>query len=136
MSRSPRSRIACVLGDMDLIRALGLAGIVCVPVAPPGAATTYSRYTVGRVDKVHETEQAELQVELLLQFARTRRVRPVLYYEADAQMLIVSRHRDRLREAFDFVIPDAELIETLVDKIRFSQVAERRGLPVPRSRSL
>jgi len=124
---------ACVLGDMDLIRPLGLAGIACVPVAPPGAATTYSRHTAGRVEDVDQWTQADRQVELLLRFGRSQPEPPVLYYQADAPLLMVSRHRDRLREAFRFVIADADVVEGVVDKARFRELATRLELPVPRS---
>ncbi len=49
-------------------------------------------------------------------------------------MLLVSRYRDPLADHFDFVVPDASLVEDLVDKARFQELAERLGLPVPRSR--
>jgi predicted ATP-grasp superfamily ATP-dependent carboligase len=47
---------------------------------------------------------------------------------------MISRNRERLGEAFRFVVPDPELTETLVDKLRFQELAERLGLPVPRTR--
>jgi predicted ATP-grasp superfamily ATP-dependent carboligase len=128
--------IACVLGDMDLIRPLGLAGIPCAPIAPPAAATTFSRHAVARIDKVDQWEQPERQVEILLRFARAQAQPPVLYYQADAPLLMVSRHRDRLREGFRFVIADAKLVEGLVDKARFRELAGQLDLPVPRSRWL
>ncbi len=40
-----RRPLACVIGDMDLVRPLALAGIRCAVVAPPGAASRYSRFT-------------------------------------------------------------------------------------------
>ena len=36
--------LACVMGDMDLLRPLGLARIPCVVVARPGAAPRFSRF--------------------------------------------------------------------------------------------
>jgi len=46
----------------------------------------------------------------------------------------VSRYRGQLREGFRFVVPDAELVEQLVDKSRFQQLASRLDLPVPTAR--
>ena len=37
--------LACVMGDMDLVRPLGLAGIPCAAVAPAGAPPRYSRFS-------------------------------------------------------------------------------------------
>jgi predicted ATP-grasp superfamily ATP-dependent carboligase len=42
--------------------------------------------------------------------------------------------REQLAEAFRFVIADAALIEDVIDKARFSALAERLGLPVPAAR--
>src|SRR5215831_6788909 len=60
--------------------------------------------------------------------------RPVLFYEEDAQLLLVSRYRERLAQAFRFVVADAALVEDLVDKARFQDLAERLHLPVPPAR--
>jgi D-aspartate ligase len=128
--------IACVLGDMDLIRPLGIAGIPCAPIAPPAAATTYSRHTVAVVDKVDQWDEPERQVDLLLRFARAQARPPVLYYQADAPLMMVSRFRERLQEGFRFAIAEARLVDSLVDKARFRELAERLDLPVPRSRPL
>src|SRR5574341_1829110 len=43
--RSAQAPTACVLGDIDLVRTLGLAGIHSAVVAPPGSPTRFSRYT-------------------------------------------------------------------------------------------
>jgi predicted ATP-grasp superfamily ATP-dependent carboligase len=45
----------------------------------------------------------------------------------------VSRHRDALGEHVRFAIADAELIEQCVDKTLFVVLAQRIGLPIPRS---
>jgi predicted ATP-grasp superfamily ATP-dependent carboligase len=60
----------------------------------------------------------------------------VLYPQTDAAVLLASRHRDELARAFRFVLADAELIEQLVDKVRFQALAERHGLPVPPAQRL
>jgi predicted ATP-grasp superfamily ATP-dependent carboligase len=75
-------------------------------------------------------------VERLLKFAETQPEKPVLFYEEDRDLLLVSRHRDRLARGFRFTVPDAELVEDLVDKSRFQALAEREGLPVPATRRL
>ncbi len=127
--------LACVMGGMDLVRPLGLAGVRCAVVAPPGSPTAYSRFTRAIIPEPVGQDEEEL-VDALLRFAVAQPVRPVLYYEEDGQLLLISRHRERLSAAFRFVIADAELVGTLVDKARFRDLAERLGLPVPRTRRL
>jgi len=51
-------------------------------------------------------------------------------------VLLVSRYRERLRQAFRFVVADASLVEDLVDKSRFQELARRLDLPVPQARRL
>ena len=70
-------------------------------------------------------------MERLLEFGRAQPEPPVFYYDGDADLLLLSRHRERLREAFRFVVAEAELVETLVDKARFQALAEELELPVP-----
>ena len=121
--------IACVMGDMDMIRPLGRAGIRSAPVAGPRAPVRYSRFTRGVVDARHPS-----LIEALLEYAQGQREPPVLFYESDWSLLFVSSHRDRLATAFRFLMPDPELVQELLDKRRFQALAERLELPVPRSR--
>ena len=81
-------------------------------------------------------KQPNALVERLLEFGRAQPEPPVFYYDGDADLLLLSRHRARLREAFRFVVAEAELVETLVDKARFQALAEQLELPVPSARRL
>jgi D-aspartate ligase len=128
--------LACVMGDMDLVRPLGLGGVRCAVVAKWGAPTRFSRFVSAAVDWADAWEQTETLVDLLVRFGSSLPERPVLYYEGDHELLLVSRHRWQLADAFKFVVPDPTLVEDLVDKSRFRCLAERLGLPVPRSQSI
>lgn len=126
--------LACVIGDIDLVRPLGLAGIRCAVVAPPGDPIRYSRFTEHVMDWIDPWKEPDALVERLLAYAATQPTKPVLFYEEDRDLLLVSRHRARLAEGFRLVVPEAELVEDLVDKSRFQTLAERLGLPVPATR--
>jgi len=130
-SRRGRRPLACVMGSIDLVRPLGLAGVDCAVVARPGAPALYSRFTKTALTREDFSADDASLVAALMRLAAGQAERPVLFYEEDAQLLLVSRNRDRLAQAFRFVIADAELVETLVDKSRFAALAERLGLPVP-----
>jgi len=123
--------LACVMGDMDLLRPLGLARIPCVVVARPGAAPRFSRFARAALPWVDTWEHADEQVDTLMRFASRQSQPPVLFYQEDRELLLVSRHRERLRSAFRFTIGDATLVEELVDKGRFQALARRLNLPVP-----
>jgi D-aspartate ligase len=58
----------------------------------------------------------------------------VLFYQSDEDLLFVSRHRQALSESFQFVIAEAAMVESLVDKARFQRLAQALSLPVPAAR--
>jgi D-aspartate ligase len=122
---------ACVLGDTDLVRPLGLAGIRCAVVSRRDSPKAYSRFVDVRIDWADNWfDPAGLRANVLA-FAEGETVEPVLFYQYDGDLLFVSRNRDALAERLRFTIADAELIEQLVDKTRFRELAAERGLPVP-----
>jgi D-aspartate ligase len=123
--------LALVMGDVDLVRALGLAGIPCAFFGDRDAAARYSRHVRSVLPWLEHRQREDELVAALLRFGLARREPPVLYPQTDAALLLVSRNRERLRQAFRVVLADAELIDQLVDKSRFQSLAERHGLPVP-----
>lgn len=135
-NKAGKSGLACVMGDMNMVRALGMGGIGCAVVTQPGDAVLHSRYTTQAMFWEDFENGGEALVEMLMRFGSVQPEPPVLYYQQDAQLLMVSRQRERLSTAFRFVVPDAELVEDLVDKARFQILAERLDLPVPKTRRI
>ena len=123
------------MGDIDLLRPLALAGIPCAVVTRPGVPSLYSRAARMRLPWENFAPDDATLVDALVALGEAQREPPVLFYEEDAQLLLVSRFRDRLARAFRFVIADAGLVEDLLDKARFQALAERHGLPVPAARA-
>lgn len=133
--------MAIVLGRLaiEVIRPLLLAGIPCGAVAPPGDAACYSRST----REVFDWDWTQPMInhddrlaDRLVRYGRAQPVPPVLLYCSDDSMVFVSRYREKLAEAFRFVVPDRELVESLVNKAKFSELAADVGLPVPATRVL
>jgi len=120
-----------VLGDLDLIAPLGRSGIPCVAVAERGAPVHRSRYVHGSIDLLPTWQEPAAMVERLVQAAGDAPAPPVLFYQGDPDLLLVSRFRRQLAPALRFVVADADLVEDLVDKARFAALAERTGLDVP-----
>src|SRR4029077_15208809 len=96
----------------------------------------FSRFAHAALPWVDTWEHADEQVDTLLRFASAQRERPVLFFQEDRELLLVSRHRERLRVAFRFIIADASMVEDLVDKGRFQSLARRLDLPVPAAQPL
>ena len=121
------------MGDVDLVRALGLAGIDSAFFGIPDATARFSRHVRTVLPPIEgwERDRDAEAVQALLRFARSQPEPPVLYPQTDAALLLASRHRDVLAPAFRLCLADAELIEQLVDKGPFQALAEHHGLPVP-----
>ncbi len=126
--------LACVIGDLSLVRALGRVGVpVAVATTRPEDDTARSRYCVARVDLPSLVDAPEQALDALMAFARQCPTPPPLFYQGDHDLLLVSRERDVLAGYFGLLLPDAELVEDLVDKLRFAELARARELPVPRT---
>ncbi len=123
--------LAFVMGSMNLLRPVGLAGAPCVAVAPRNAPTAHSRFTRGVLPWEDFSDRTELLVERLVRFGEAQSEPPILLYEEDEHLLIISRYRETLGRVFRFVVADPDLVENLVDKNRFHDLAERMRLPVP-----
>jgi predicted ATP-grasp superfamily ATP-dependent carboligase len=123
--------LACVMGDMDLLQPIAMTGAPCAVVTRSGVPSLYSRYTQSRLQWDDFSQNTEQLLDALLRFGKAQSEPPMLFYEEDAQLLFVSRFCVQLAQAFRFVVADAPLVEDLVDKARFQDLARRHGLPVP-----
>lgn len=123
--------LALLLGDVDMLAALRLAGIRAIVMAERGSPLRRSRNVVGALPPVDPWREADRLVESLIRLGERRASRLVLFYQQDSELLAISRARARLERHFDFLLPSAEMVEDLVDKSRFLALAEKFGLPVP-----
>jgi D-aspartate ligase len=128
--------LALVMGDIDLVRALGIAGISSAFFGYDNDAARFSRHVRMALPWIDQWERPEEIVAALLRLAHALPRPPVLFPQTDGTLLLASRHRDRLAEGMRLVLADEDLIEQLVDKWRFQALAERHGLPVPRAQRL
>jgi D-aspartate ligase len=131
MRRLAARPLACVVGAIDLVRALGVAGIYSAVVAAPGDFARFSRYARVRIDAAGASREPDLLIERLVRFGSEQPSPPVLYYDGDFKLLALSRAREELSDLFRVVLPDATLVEDLVDKARFAKLVARLDLPVP-----
>jgi len=76
---------ACVMGDMDLLRPLALAGIPCAVVSRPGVPSLYSRYARSRLAWNDYSGDTERLVDALVAFGAAQPEPPVLFYQEDGQ---------------------------------------------------
>jgi D-aspartate ligase len=131
--RSPVGQ-ALVMGYLDVAVPLHAVRAPVTMVGSPTRPDRWSRYVTGWVDDPRPDEDA--LVAALLERARGSEQPTVLFYQSDDDLLLVSRRRDELAPALRFVVPEAELVEQLVDKAAFQELAQRTGLPVPHGQVL
>jgi D-aspartate ligase len=122
---------ACVMGDMDLVRALGLGGIRSATVTKPGWAPEWSRHTSECIEWADSWSDPETLLHHLLEFAARQSEPAPLFFQDDADVIFVSRNRDALEGHLRFTVAAPELVEQCIDKTRFVELAQERGLPVP-----
>jgi predicted ATP-grasp superfamily ATP-dependent carboligase len=121
-----------VIGDVSMVRALGRRGIpVAVATPESDSSLTRSRYCHTVVPTPSFVDDPQAAVGQLVAWARRQQVPPVLFYQGDHDLLALSRLRDRLSPHLRCVLPAADLVEDLVDKLRFAALAQRLSLPVP-----
>jgi D-aspartate ligase len=125
--------MACVIGDMNLVRPLGMAGVRCAVVAGPRATVRYSRF----VDRVFTWtggwDDATELCDRLVDWAAAQPVPPVLFYQLDEHALFISRHRQRLASVMRFTLAPADQLKAIVDKVSFYELAGRIGASIPRT---
>jgi predicted ATP-grasp superfamily ATP-dependent carboligase len=57
----------------------------------------------------------------------------VLFPCEDTNVAIVSRHRDQLRDYYHILLPDPDVVEMLMDKVKFYRYAQEHDLPIPKT---
>jgi D-aspartate ligase len=125
-----------LLGGLNLVRALGLAGIpTLVGSAEADPLVFASRYCGGRLRLPSlEREGAVLDTLLAAGERLTRALgrRIPLFYGNDDFLSLVHRLREPLSRHFLLQLNLPEVADCLIDKDRFQQFAMQRRLPVPR----
>lgn len=132
MTRAP----VVLLGGINLVRALGLAGIPVI-VASPEASTPAmaSRYCSGRC-LLPSLSQREALLERLMRtgqdLARAAGMRVPLFYGDDDYLGLVQEYAAQLSEHYALLLNTPALSRALHSKALFQALGENRGLPVPR----
>ena len=126
---------ALVLGDIELVRPLALAGIPCAMVCAPNDSARFSRHA-SYVGSWAVNDSLNDLLALLESWADRQSLQPVLFYQWDAHLHFVSEFRGQLAERFRFVIDAVDHVERSLDKQRFQEFACDLGLPVPPSETI
>lgn len=127
--------------SLSAIRALGKAGFN-VHVLGDSILTVgfWSHFTARRISapdaKENEAEFGNALMTHLRSVAAKMPVgtRPVLLPMEEDTLRYVVRHRDALRTYSDFLVPEPDALETCLNKAATMALAERLGIPHPRTK--
>jgi D-aspartate ligase len=72
-------------------------------------------------------------IEALVRLSNSVSGTPVLFLTSDQHVSAVNAHRAQIETRFRIAMPDPDLVNSLIDKVLFHQLAESKGIPVPRS---
>ena len=102
---------AVVVGNLNLLRCLSGPGIrVVLASSKANRVAFYSRIADKTIEIPGPTSTPQAFVEALLSLGRSLKpLRPVLFYDADADLLCISRNRDELGRYYRFNLPSASL---------------------------
>ena len=128
---------AVIVGGLTILRCLGTEN-KNIPLVLATSVANKSAFSSCYVDDSRQipgpTNHPDEFVDHLCELGETYTdTRPVLYYDGDADLLCVSRNRERLKKHFDFLLPGEDVVEKLLDKSLFRDYAIEKQLPVPAS---
>lgn len=72
-------------------------------------------------------------VQGLRDLAKDLNVDTILLFTRDDEVVEVSKHHEELRRFYRFLLPEPSVVDTLMEKVKFSQFAENEKLPVPKT---
>lgn len=125
--------VACVLGSVDLVQALGRAGLPTVVFTGQHDPLRWSSHVQAVHDAPGDFASPDRLARDLMEFAAGQPERPVLYPQSDSDLQMLLAHRSSLEAGFRLLLPASDLLADLLDKTRFAALAERCGLAVLRS---
>jgi len=126
---------AVLLGGVNLVRALGMAGIPVVVASPYEDEPAFaSRYCCARC-QLPPLTQGDAAVDAIVTIGDRlssmygRRV--PLVYGSDDYLKLIYAHRERLERYYLLMLNEPEVAQALLTKDGFQAFAAKRGLPVP-----
>jgi len=126
--------IAVVLGGgvhgLSYARSLGRRGVPVLVAESPQGFVGKSRY-VRSVTLGAPSENADEWVEFLVAVGKSLPQRGALFAVNDVLVELVAVHADRLEEWFHFVVPDAGVVRSILDKRFQYETARKAGVALP-----
>lgn len=127
---------AVLLGGLDVVRAIGLAGIPVLIAASerrkPSMASRYCAGVIALPPLAERDDAAEALARAGRRIAEEHGAKAPLFYDNDDRLALVQDYRALLEPHFALLLNEPALADALLEKSRFQALAERAALPVPR----
>lgn len=120
-------------GAYDLVRALGMAGIgSAVASSQQDDIAFSSRYCTRKIVLPDfEPQNHEMILDILRRHGEEREHRPILFYASDPELWFVWHFQKELERYYCFLLPPTDLLECIVNKALFSELARDYHLAAP-----
>jgi predicted ATP-grasp superfamily ATP-dependent carboligase len=78
-------------------------------------------------------KESEQLITTLIDIGKSLKQKAVLFTGQEKDVLIVSKHRDKLKNYYHFAFPEQSVVEMLIDKIEFYKYCQKENLPIPKT---
>ncbi len=121
-------------GDLNVVRSLGEQGVPVLVIseyaAPPSAASRYCNEFLHVPDF---TAEPHLLLAALKQISTRYGTAPVVFPSADPDLKALNQLQALSPDSTRFALASPTMVDALMDKLRFNEVAVRFQLPIPRA---
>jgi len=123
---------ALILGEIGLIHNLGEVGIpIYVGAEFDTNPSLYSRFA--QKTRIFSSYESEKFIDELCEFGEEIGEKMVLLSDDDRVILNISENRKKLEPYYLLLFPDIEIVDQILDKRKFCDLAEKHNLPVPKT---
>jgi D-aspartate ligase len=125
---------ALVVGRIGLVRCLGREGIpVALARESDRVFARASRYCQEFIRLPNLSANEEEAVEILEKYGRRQEEKPIVFMNAESDVLLFSKYREQLSSLFHIMLAPHDLLVDLINKNRFARLAGVNDFPVPRT---
>lgn len=125
---------AVVIG-LDSMQGIQTSRILADRKVPVIAVVTDSKNSACRTNTCRQiftiNSDSEALIELLELLGPKFGDKAVLYPATDAFVLLVSKYREQLNRWYRFSLPAPDIVDLLMDKVKFYEFAQKEGFPIP-----
>lgn len=128
--------LAIIIG-LDSLQGLQAARVLAKRKVPVIGIAKDRKYHSCRTkvcrDIIFTNTESEELIDTLVDVGRRLKDKGVLVPCQEINVLLISRHRERLKEWYHVVLPSPDVVEMMLDKATFYEYAIKEKLPIPRT---